>query len=92
MDRNFVEATIAKHNQVIDDFITIELPERLKELGFKDVNGKFPLNAWFAANGIVSEQGFYSRACAVLEILRHEGFDVKRDAQSNHLVWYGGMI
>lgn len=92
MDRKFVEKTIAEHNALIDNFISEVLPERLEDLGFEVRDGRIPFIAYFAATDIIKEQGFRARACAVQEILRHEGYDVKRDALSDKLVWYGGVI
>ncbi len=75
---------IEKHNNEIDGFIYGELSEKL---GAK--NGKIRLDQWFKAQELIKEKRFYEKGMDLLKLFRDDGWDVKIDAQSNKLRFYG---
>ena len=48
--------------------------------------------AWFTSQRLIKEKNFYEKATELLRKCRNDGWDVKIDAQSDKLVWYGGRI
>ena len=87
-----VKKLIEGHNDDIDAFINISLPRKLCREGYEVVNGCIPCEAWFAAQRIISEAHFHDKATVLCSALRAFGYDVKRDAQSNKLIWNGAML
>ena len=87
-----VRRLIEDHNDSIDAYINITLPRKLRREGYEVVDDKIALEAWFAAQRIIAEAHFYEKASALCSALRAFGYDVKRDAQSDKLIWNGGMI
>lgn len=92
MTKEQVRGLIEAHNNEIDHYISVDLPKALAQAGVTVRNGKIPCSAWFLGNELIREQAFYEQACKFQKEMRACGYDVKRDAQSNKLVWYGGMI
>lgn len=92
MTKETVKGLIEAHNYEIDHYINVDLPNELYQAGVKVHNGTIPCSAWFLAQSFIKQQGFYGQACRLQERMRACGYDVKRDAQSDKLVWYGGMI
>ena len=87
-----VKTLIEDHNDKIDAFTLISLPHKLCREGYEVVNGCIPCEAWFAAQRIISEEHFWDKAAVLCSMLRAFGYDAKRDAQSNKLIWNGGML
>ncbi len=90
-----VKSLIEEHNDTIDAYINITLPQKLRREGYEVVDvvdGKISLEAWFAAQRLVAEAHFYDKANALCSALRAFGYDVKHDMQSDKLIWNGGFI
>ena len=87
-----VKRLIENHNDSIDAYINVVLPQKLRCEGYEVVECKISPEAWFVAQRLVAEEHFYDKACALCSALRAFGYDVKRDAQSNKLIWNGGLI
>lgn len=92
MTKETVRGLIEAHNNEIDHYINVDLSKELQQAGVNVYKGTVPCSAWFLAQSFIENRGFYEQACRLQEKMRACGYDVKRDAQSNKLVWYGGMI
>ena len=91
-NEEIVKRLIETHNALIDDYINITLPRKLRSEGYEVVDGKISLEIWFVAQQIIAEAHFNDKANALCSALRAFGFDVKHDMQSDKLIWYRGMI
>jgi hypothetical protein len=80
MTKQEVLSRIEAHNQMIDNFINIELKARLKLKG-----DKMNLSQWFDANTILNEQNFFGKGMEILNACKAEGYVVKINGQSNKL-------
>lgn len=87
-----VERLIEDHNDSIDAYINITLPKKLRREGYEVVEGRISLDTWFAAQRLLAEAHFCDKATALCSALRAFGYDVKRDAQTDKLIWDGGLI
>ncbi len=87
-----VKRLIENHNDSIDAYINITLPRKLRSEGYEVVDDKISLEAWFAAQRIIAEANFYEKASALRSALRVLGYDVKRNATSDKLIWNGDYI
>ena len=87
-----VKQIIEEHNNSIDYYINVTLPQKLRRQGYEVVDGRISVDAWFAAQRLIVEEHFHDKAAALCSALRAFGYDVKRDAQTHKLIWNGGLI
>ena len=77
---------VEKHNKRVNDYLNEVLPD---ELGLDPGQTKITLELWLRAQGLIQKQGFYKDGLAICKFLRDCGDDVKINAQTEELFYYG---
>lgn len=77
---------VEKHNKRINDYLNEVLPD---ELGLDPEQTQITLDLWLQAQGLIQKQGFYKDGLAICKFLRDCGYDVKINAQTEELKYFG---